>query len=97
MRRVTRNLRGDAVTAKAPEKIADAVEDLVSAVERALVEDGVDCIGLEDKVHWLGEAVTHIVAGFNNARVKEYEERIAQQEHAESFFEFLQDSADGGA
>lgn len=79
MRRVTRSITGEPVLGAAPEKIADAVEDLVTAVERALVEDGVDGIGLEEKVRWLGEAVTHIVGGFADARVGDWEERVDQQ------------------
>lgn len=79
MRRVSRDLTGEPVIAEAPEKIADAIEDLVTAVERALVEDGVECIGLETKTRWLAETVTHIVTGFASDRVKEFEEWIDEQ------------------
>ena len=90
MRRVSRDLSGEPVIAEAPEKIADAIEDLVTAVERALKEDGVECVGLEEKVSWLAEAVTHLVTGFNDARVKDFEEHVDLQLRTNAFL-------DGGA
>lgn len=79
MRRVTRDRRGEPVIGQAPEKIADAIEDLVAAVERALVEDGVDGIGLERRMSHLEDAVTYIVRGFNDARIADFEQRVDEQ------------------
>ncbi|MDO5684101.1 MAG: hypothetical protein Q4G46_14920 [Propionibacteriaceae bacterium] len=86
MRRVTRNLDGEPVIAQAPEKITDAIEDLVEKVRVALVEDGVDAIGLESRMGWLGDAVTYIVTGFNDARVAEFTQRVDEQQSADDAF-----------
>lgn len=94
MRRVTRNLAGEPVAAQAPEKIRDAVEDLVERVRVALVEDGVDAIGLESRMGWLGDAVTYIVSGFNDARVAEFSQRV--DEHLAYDDAFPQGSPGGG-
>lgn len=79
MRRVSRDRRGEPVIGQAPEKISDAIEDLVAAVERALVEDGIEGIGLERRMDILGDAITYQVTGFTNARVADFEEWVDEQ------------------
>ncbi|RSZ61519.1 hypothetical protein EAH68_12705 [Corynebacterium hylobatis] len=79
MLRVTRNIDGVSVTGTAPEKIRDAVEDCVGKVHRAFLDDGVEGIGLEDRMDTVAAMIEWAFIGFNNRVIADFEARVDQE------------------
>lgn len=89
MLRVTRTWRGAPVEGLAPEKISDAVHDFVTRVEQALVADGVEAIGLDEKLAWFASMISHNAAAFNDMVVRAFEERVDEQLAVDNSFTAL--------